>query len=179
MSFLLMRTLIEEARRISMGGNKMRRRRIFGIASFAILAAVVMISYPVSASWVLIAEGYGVTSVSPSGCSAAVDGYVRNPASSGDDVTALYHVSWSDTRTSGQRATHYFNITVSYSQTAPELYKERREPTDPGGGGNAILNITIYGVQSGWTINVIWRAWVNAPSQCYAEDWDSKTITIR
>ena len=153
----------------------MKRRRVFGIVSFAIVTTLVMVSQPVLAAWVVVAQGKGITWVNNGGCDATVwGGATGNPVWVGDNIVFLYYVWWWDNRTGAEgSAVHNFTMIVTYSRLSGDLYAWTEPRTDGGGAfGSRVLNITIYNVQSPSTIRVDWIASVNSPDNpvCFAQD---------
>lgn len=128
------------------------------------------------------ATGTGTTSISgPASCSAVVGGSI--PAeldiNNGDDVIIYYDVSLSDTRSpNSDPATHYFNMTISYTKWSGDQWAEWEVETDGGDSDSRRLSITVIGVEEDEMIGVIWMASISCPPTCSDFDEISGGINL-
>lgn len=122
------------------------------------------------------ATGTGTTSISgPTTCSAVVGGTIpaQLDINNGDDVIIYYDVSLSDSRNpNSEPATHYFNMTISYTKWSGDEFAEWEVVTYGDDSDSRRLSITVMGVQEDELIGVIWMASISC-STC--SDFDEKS----
>lgn len=149
-----------------------------------VIAVLVLLSGVVRGAQVFGSAGTGTTSITSTTCSADVSGTipsVLNVDNNGADSVLLYfNVSWSDTRNSGPSATHYFNMTVSYSRASGDQWAATTVVTSGTQSGSQNHLITVVNVLPPSTIGLSWLAQLtsSACSPNPTSDYASGTITL-
>ena len=147
------------------------------------IAALMLISGNALGAVVLGAAGAGHTVVDtrPPYCDATVSGVIPSvlDIDDGDDVLCYFNVSWDDGRSGGSStATHYYNMTLSYTKVTGDQFTERTEYTNGDDSGSASLQDTVVNVEEGESILVVWTASVSVPGYCSAFDQKNGSIQL-
>lgn len=146
----------------------------------AVLVAGLLLAGTVRAN-VFAFAGTGTTSITTSSCYADVYGLIPSvlDVNNGDDIDFYFNVSWSDTRGSGS-ATHYFNMTISYSRASGDQWASHTVLTLGSGSGTQNMLVTVMNVIPPATIGVSILAQLTS-SPCNpnpTQDSASGTVTL-